>query len=130
MIKMESDCLGCDWHTCVGCQYNGKSAHAYCDECGNEIGDQYAYGHIDGDDCLCEDCAREAGAFDEDGDLNEDEWEHYDVYQRAEDEREAAEDAYGDWLYECKRDEEMMDDYDDADYDDFDEGEWRMEESA
>ena len=98
MVRMESDCLGCDWPGgCGGCQYRGKSLHIYCDECDDELSET-AYRHIDSDECLCVSCAEKAGAFDEDGDLIEDEWELFDALQDAADREESAREAYEDWL--------------------------------
>lgn len=88
MIVWQDDCFGCDWHTCVGCPYKEKIPHAYCDCCGKEIEDTYAYRSIGVHEYLCADCATREEAFDEYGDLLEDEWECFNIASVARDELE------------------------------------------
>jgi len=94
MVKMESNCIGCDWPGgCGGCVYRGKSPHVYCDDCGIELDDAIGFRLIDGYECLCDKCAAKNGAFDENGDLYEEEWESFNAIEDAEDRAEAAYEA-------------------------------------
>ena len=87
MVEFEDDCVGCDYGSCVGCCYSGKSAHLYCDDCKEEIEILYEY---DGKE-LCEDCLREAvePECDEDGEEIEVDLDEYETitYESAENER-------------------------------------------
>ena len=103
MINLESDCFGCDWYTCSGCPYNGKSPHCYCDNCKDEITDEVAFRQIGGCECFCEDCAEKLGAFDDEGDLRENEWEVFNWSDDYEERDQAARDFWDDINFEEQR---------------------------
>lgn len=51
-VRFISDCVGCDWHTCVGCPYEHPTAHLFCDTCQSEISKGWM---LEGD-LYCTDC--------------------------------------------------------------------------
>lgn len=110
-IRQENDCFGCDWPGgCSGCSKKHDYNVVSCDECKKDI-DEYVYISPAGD-CLCYKCASKQFEYDENDEwINEDEWEVKEPGRYAEDEEEAAEEAYWDWKCDEIRDRELFDDY-------------------
>lgn len=105
MIKVENECVGCPPEMgCIGsaCRYS-RVLYAYCDECGEEITEDYAFRAIGSDECLCEECAEKQGAFDDEGNLNEEEFESFDWAS----DYDSNYDDGSDWAYEQYRDEQL-----------------------
>ena len=71
MVRYEDDCVGCDWGSCSGCCYSGKSAHLYCDNCEEEYYTLYEYNNKQ----LCKYCLREAVYPEDDEDYEDDEYD-------------------------------------------------------